>query len=174
MLFLDTSAILSYKRGSDETVSYLDANEPWFTSTICIYEFVEGAMWQDDVTAHVARQSIGGVRPIELSETVALEAARMQNELRSEGEEMPVRDLLIAATAQSTGSELVVADSDFETGHLTDLTTVTNLSEWLRWKNPRRNVAKARRRARRPSPALARCTPRGAAGGSRTRPAGPP
>jgi predicted nucleic acid-binding protein len=129
MLFLDTSAILSYKRGADGVVSYLDANEPWFTSAICVYEFVEGAMWQDGVTAHVARQSIGGVQSVELSETVALEAARMQNELRSDGEEMPVRDLLIAATARSTGSELVVADSDFETGHLTDLLTVTNLDE---------------------------------------------
>ena len=129
MLFLDTSAILSYKRGADGVVSYLDANEPWFTSAICVYEFVEGAMWQDGVTAHVARQSIGGVQSVELSETVALVAARMQNELRRNGEEMPVRDLLIAATARSTGSELVVADSDFETGHLTDLLTVTNLDE---------------------------------------------
>ena len=129
MLFLDTSAILSYKREERETVSYLDANEPWFTSTICLYEFVNGAMWQDDVTAHVARQSIGGVRSIDLSETIAMEAARMQNELRDDGEEMAVRDLLIAATARSTGAELVVADSDFETEHLTDLMTVTNLSE---------------------------------------------
>ena len=128
MLFLDTSTILSYKREERETVSYLDANEPWFTSTICLYEFVNGAMWQDDVTAHVARQSIGGVRAIDLSETVVMEAARIQNELRSDGDEMAVRDLLIAATARSTGAELVVADSDFETEHLTDLLTVTNLS----------------------------------------------
>ena len=129
MLFLDTSAILSYKRGEREVVSYLDANEPWFTSTICIYEFVNGAMWQDDVTAHVARQSIGGVRSVDLSETIAMEAARMQNELRSDGDEMAVRDLLIAATARSTGAELVVSDSAFETGLLTDLLTVTNLTE---------------------------------------------
>jgi len=128
MLFLDTSAILSYKREDSEVVSYLDANEPWFTSTICIYEFVEGAMWQDDVTAHVARQSIGGVRSVDLSETIAMEAARMQNELRRDGDEMAVRDLLIAATARSTGSELVAADADFETDYLADLMAVTNLS----------------------------------------------
>ncbi len=128
MLFLDTSTILAYKRGADEVVSYLEGNEPWFTSSVCIYEFVTGAMWRDSISAHVARQSIGGVRSVDLNETVALEAARMQNELRRDGDEMAVRDLLIAATARSTGAELVVADSDFETTYLQDLMTVTNLT----------------------------------------------
>jgi predicted nucleic acid-binding protein len=127
MLFLDTSAILAYKREEDNAVSYLEGDEPWFTSAVCIYEFVSGAMWRDDISAHVARQSIGGVRSVDLSETVAMEAARMQNKLRRDGDEMTVRDLLIAATARSTGAELVVADSDFETEHLRDLMTVTNL-----------------------------------------------
>jgi predicted nucleic acid-binding protein len=127
MLFLDTSAILAYKREEDNAVSSLEGDEPWFTSAVCIYEFVSGAMWRDDISAHVARQSIGGVRSVDLSETVAMEAARMQNKLRRDGDEMAVRDLLIAATARSTGAELVVADSDFETEHLRDLMTVTNL-----------------------------------------------
>ena len=128
MLFLDTSAILAYKREEEDAVSYLEGDEPWFTSSVCIYEFVTGAIWRDDISAHVARQSIGGVRSVDLSETVAMEAARIQNKLRRDGDEMAVRDLLIAATARSTGAELVVADSDFETEHLRDLMTVTNLS----------------------------------------------
>ena len=129
MLFLDTSAILSYKRDESGTVSYLEDNKPWFTSAVCLYEFVNGAMWQDDLSAHVARQSIGGVQSIDLSETVAIEAARMQCELRTDGEEMSVRDLLIAATARSTGAELVVADADFQTDMLAEYLTVTNLRE---------------------------------------------
>jgi predicted nucleic acid-binding protein len=128
MLFLDTSAILAYKRDDTAVVSHLDDNKPWFTSSICIYEFVNGAMWKDDLSAHTARQSIGGVQSIDLSETVALEAARIQNELRSNGDEMAVRDLLIAATARSTGAELVVADSDFETDYLQDQMSVTKLN----------------------------------------------
>jgi len=127
MLFLDTSAILAYKRDEQAAVSYFEGNEPWFTSTVCIYEFVTGAMWRDGISAHVARQSIGGVQSVDLSETVAMEAARIQNQLRRDGDEMAVRDILIAATARSTGAELVVADSDFETEHLRDLMTVTNL-----------------------------------------------
>lgn len=126
MLFLDTSALLSYKREESVVVSYLDENKPWFTSTICIYEFVNGAMWKDNLTAHVVRQSIGGVQSIDLSETVVMEAARIQNKLRRDGEEMAVRDLLVAATARSTGAEIVVADSDFQTEYLRDLMTVTD------------------------------------------------
>ncbi|MFB6180213.1 MAG: PIN domain-containing protein [Halorientalis sp.] len=127
-MFLDTSAILSYKREESDVVSYLDANRPWFTSTMCLYEFVNGAMWQDTISAHVARQSIGGVQSIDLSETIAMEAARMQNELRADGYEMAVRDLLIAATARSTGAELVVADDHFEIDLLEDQLTVTSFA----------------------------------------------
>jgi predicted nucleic acid-binding protein len=129
MLFLDTSAILSYKREEEPAVSYLEGDEPWFTSSVCVYEFVNGAMWRDGISAHVARQSIGGVRSVDLTETVAMEAARIRSGLRSDGDEMAVRDLLIAATARSTGAELVVSDSDFETEHIEELLTVTNLAE---------------------------------------------
>jgi len=129
MLFLDTSAILSYKREEEPAVSYLEGDEPWFTSSVCVYEFVNGAMWRDGISAHVARQSIGGVRSVDLTETVAMEAARIQSGLRSDGDEMAVRDLLIAATARSTGAELVVSDSDFETEYIEELLTVTNLAE---------------------------------------------
>ena len=129
MLFLDTSAILSYKREEEPAVSYLEGDEPWFTSSVCVYEFVNGAMWRDGISAHVARQSIGGVRSVDLTETVAMEAARIQNGLRSDGDEMAVRDLLIAATARSTGAELVVSDSDFKTEHIEELLAVTNLAE---------------------------------------------
>ena len=129
MLFLDTSAILSYEREEEPAVSYLEGDEPWFTSSVCVYEFVNGAMWRDGISAHVARQSIGGVRSVDLTETVAMEAARIQSGLRSDGDEMAVRDLLIAATARSTGAELVVSDSDFETEHIEELLAVTNLAE---------------------------------------------
>ena len=58
-----------------------------------------------------------------------MEAARIQSGLRSDGDEMAVRDLLIAATARSTGAELVVSDPDFETEHIEELLAVTNLAE---------------------------------------------
>jgi predicted nucleic acid-binding protein len=68
------------------------------------------------------------VHSIELTENISLEAARMQDELLDEGRRMATRDLLIAATARSTGDHLVVADSDFETAVLESAMQVTNLS----------------------------------------------
>ncbi|PSQ45777.1 VapC toxin family PIN domain ribonuclease, partial [Halobacteriales archaeon SW_6_65_15] len=76
-----------------------------------------------------ARQDFGGVHALELTEEISLEAARMQDELLDDGQRMPTRDLLIAATARSTGDHLVVADSDFETAVLESSMQVTNLSK---------------------------------------------
>jgi hypothetical protein len=45
---------------------------------------------------------------------------------------MAARDLLTAATARSTGAELVVPDSDSETDHLTGWMAVIDLSGYLR------------------------------------------
>jgi predicted nucleic acid-binding protein len=73
------------------------------------------------------RQDFGGVQSLELNDQIALEATRIQDQLMDDGERMAARDLLIAATARSTGAELIVADSDFETRLLTDLMDVTNL-----------------------------------------------
>lgn len=73
------------------------------------------------------RQQLGGVRALDLNEQTALEAARMQDELMDDGERLAARDLLIASSARSTGDELVVSGSDFETDLLTELIDVTNL-----------------------------------------------
>ncbi len=69
------------------------------------------------------------MQALDLNENIALEAARIQDQLLDDGERMATRDLLIAATARSTGAELVVADDDFETRLLTDLMNVTNLRD---------------------------------------------
>jgi predicted nucleic acid-binding protein len=129
MLFLDSSTIIEYSNGTQRVVEYVDGKGQLFTSAICVYEVIEGEMWATGKSAHAVRQGFGGVKSIQLSEKIAMEAARMQNELRANGKEMSVRDLLIATTARSTGSELVVADSDFQTSVLEDHMTVTNLRE---------------------------------------------
>jgi len=44
-----------------------------------------------------------------------------------DGDRLATADMLIAATARSTGDELVVANADFQTDVLQDHMTVTNL-----------------------------------------------
>lgn len=127
MLFLDTSAIIAYNDDVSKIVEYIDGREPLFTSAICVYEVVTGGMWATDKSAHEVRQGFGGVQSLELNEEIAMEGARIQTQLRADGDEMSVRDLLIAATARSTGAELVVADEDFESDVLRETMAIRNL-----------------------------------------------
>lgn len=130
MLFLDSSTIIEYSDENPTVVDYVEDSGQLFTSAICVYEVVNGEMWATGQSAHAIRAGFSGVQSIELDEEIAMEAARIQTELRQDGAEMAVRDLLIGATARTTGAELVVADSDFETAHLQELMTVTNLNSY--------------------------------------------
>lgn len=78
------------------------------------------------------RQQFGGVRALEFTEQLALDAARLQHDAVRDDTELSYRDAMIAATAQSTGDEYVVADSDFQTdpleSRMTSRTSVTKVS----------------------------------------------
>jgi len=127
MTFLDTSTIIQYLRGDAGVREYIEGREPWLTSTICVFEVLNGRLGSSNTDIVEVRQDFAGVQAIELSETVAIEAARLQDELVSDGDRLATADVLVAATARSTGDELVVADSDFETDALEDAMQVTNL-----------------------------------------------
>ena len=94
-----------------------------------MFEVVDGRVGSGETDVVEVRQQFGGVRALDLNEQITLGAARMQDKLMDDGERMAARDLLIAATARSTGDELIVSDSDFETGHLTEMMNVTNLRQ---------------------------------------------
>jgi predicted nucleic acid-binding protein len=127
MTFLDTSAIIDYLGGVDAVIDYLDGREPFFTSTLCVYEVIDGKLGSGSTDVRNVRQQFGGVQALDLTEEIALEAARLQDQTMSDGVRPSTPDALIAATARSTGDELVVADRDFETDVLESYLTVTNL-----------------------------------------------
>lgn len=130
MTFLDSSVIIDLLEGVDETVAFVESqDEPYLTSAICVYEVLAGTLGSGDTDVRAERQHFGGVHALEFNEEIALEAARLQDELLADGDRMAVRDLLIAATARSTGDHLVVADSDFQTDALESTLRVTNLRE---------------------------------------------
>lgn len=126
MAFLDSSTIIQYLKGDEAVREYLDGREPWWTSTVCVYEVINGRLGDGTTDVMEVRQEFGGVQTLELNESIALEAARLQD-LVSDGDRLATVDVLVAATARTTGNELVVADGDFETEVLRDVMTVTNL-----------------------------------------------
>ncbi|WP_123539176.1 PIN domain-containing protein [Halosimplex salinum] len=127
MTFLDTSTIIQYLRDDSTVREYIEGREPWLTSTVCVFEVLNGRLGSDNTDIGGVRQDFAGVQAIELNESIAIEAARLQDELIDDGERLATVDLLVAATARSTGDELVVADADFQTDALEDAMQVTNL-----------------------------------------------
>lgn len=128
MSFLDTSAIIDYLAGVDDVVAFVDRQDTLFTSSICVYEVLAGEVLGPGPTdVYQRRQDFGRVQTLDFSETVAIEAARLQQELMESGVQLAARDMMIAATARSTGAELVVADSDFEVSGLEPHMNVRNI-----------------------------------------------
>ena len=105
-----------------------ERGQPYLTSSLCVFEVLDGTVGSGKTDVVEVRQQFGGVRALDLNEQIALEAARMQDTLMNDGQRMAARDLLIAATAKSTGDELIVADRDFETNYLTEIMDITNLN----------------------------------------------
>ncbi|MFB6195165.1 MAG: PIN domain-containing protein [Haloplanus sp.] len=127
MTFLDSSTIIEYLRGDRTVTGYLDERQPWWTSTICVFEVLNGPAGSPGFDPVEERGKFSGVQALEFNEQLALEAARLQHAAIRDGSELSHRDAMIAATARSTGDEYVVADSDFETDPLEDVMDVTNL-----------------------------------------------
>lgn len=128
MTFLDSSVIIDMLAGVPDVVEAVEERaQPYLTSVICVFEVVDGRVGSGETDVVGVRQQFGGVRALDLNEQIALEANRMQDRLMDDGERMPARDLLIAATARSTGDAFIVADGDFESGRLSELMDVTNL-----------------------------------------------
>lgn len=128
MTFLDSSVIIDMLEGIPAVVTAVeDHGQPYLTASLCVFEVVNGKVGSGQTDVVEVRQQFGGVHALDLNEQIALEAARMQDMLMADGERMATRDLLIAATARSTGDALLVADGDFETRLLTDIMDVTNL-----------------------------------------------
>ena len=44
MTFLDSSAIIDSLGGVEDVIDYLDGREPFFTSTLCVYEVIDGKL----------------------------------------------------------------------------------------------------------------------------------
>jgi len=125
-MFLDSSAIIDLLHDVDAVTAYVDTTAPLLTSTVCVVEVLEGKLGAGTTDVVAARNDFGGVQSLDFTETMALEAARLQDDLLSDGERLAGRDLMVAATARSTGDEFVVTDTDFQIDVLEDYMPVTN------------------------------------------------
>ena len=128
MTFLDSSVIIDLLEGVDDTVRFIRSrDDQLLTSSICVYEVLDGVLGSGSTDIVSERQRFDGVRAIGFTDDLAVAAARLQDELLADGERMAARDCIVAATVRSTGDQLVVADADFQTDVLDSKIEVTNL-----------------------------------------------
>ena len=128
MTVLDSSVIIDYLDGVDDVVEFVDERTVLRTSSIGVYEVLAGEVFSSGEPDLVGtRADFGRVTAIDVSEDLALEAARLQGRLLEDGEPISPRDLFVATMARSVGDELVVSDADFDTDGLRELVAVTRM-----------------------------------------------
>jgi predicted nucleic acid-binding protein len=103
-MFLDSSAIIDLLHGVDAVTEYVDTTGPLLTSTVCVVEVLDGKLGAGSTDV----------------------VARLQDDPVDDGNRLAGRDLMVAATARSTGDEFVVTDDDFQTDVLEGYLAVTN------------------------------------------------
>ncbi|MEF8774142.1 MAG: PIN domain-containing protein [Halobacteriales archaeon] len=117
MTFLDSSAIIDYLDGDRPVVRFVDekTEPPYLTASLCVYEVLMGAVHAAGGTdVDGTRAEFGWVSAVDVTESVAVESARLQRTLSESGAVLSPRDALVAGAARSTGHRLVATDDDFD------------------------------------------------------------
>jgi len=85
MTFLDSSTIIEYLRENETVIDYLNEENPWWTSTICVFEVLNGPAGTSKFDPVAWRQKFSGVQTLEFNEQLALEATRLQHDRSKTG-----------------------------------------------------------------------------------------
>lgn len=116
---LDTSFVIDYWNGEDYTREFFDSlaeNEPVWIPTVALFELYDSALLSDSPAENVESvdDDLDWADPLALDNDSVREAARIDAELISRGEEIPLPDALIAGTARAADMTLVAIDEHFE------------------------------------------------------------
>ena len=117
MKLLETSYLVDYEKGRKVAREYFEthAEEPLAASTISMFELAFGVVWESERKLERLESSLRWVDFLEFSVADAIETARIQAELQSTGERLPIGDMMIAGVARNRGLTLVTADDHFRT-----------------------------------------------------------
>ena len=116
MKLLETSYLVDYEKGRDVARDYYEAHqhEAFGASTVSMFELAFGVVWESERDLQTLRDSLQWIEFLEFSVADAIEAARVQAELQSAGQRIPIGDLLIAGVARNRGATLVAGDDHFQ------------------------------------------------------------
>jgi len=123
MKLLDTTFLVDHQRGNENVAEFLerqDSNENLVMSSINLKEIAVGKIMVEDPTPSFDNvlSDFGWLTVEPFDEAHALEAARIEAELRDSGDYKPdlSADILIAGVARDIGAPVITRNvSDFET-----------------------------------------------------------
>lgn len=130
MTLYDSSVLIEYLDGDDDTVSYVETHleDRAVAPPLAMFEVYQGEIFKNGPTN---LNAVGGalewVTTVETAGETARAAGELQDELRDQGQPLAARDAFIAGAAIAHDEPLVVADADFDVTALTDLLEVTFL-----------------------------------------------
>jgi predicted nucleic acid-binding protein len=114
---LDSTFCIDFARGlpaAKAKVAELEkARERLSIPAPALTEFLTGAFSQGGKRLLSALEFVSHLETLEVSESIALDAARLGGECIQRGDAVATIDLLIAATARHYGAILLSRDSDF-------------------------------------------------------------
>jgi tRNA(fMet)-specific endonuclease VapC len=115
MKLLETSYLVDYEKGREVAREYyqMHRHESLAASSVSMFELAFGVTWDDHRQVEILQESLSWVDFLDFSVPDAIEAARIQAELQSAGERIPIGDLLIAGVARNRGYTLVAGDDHF-------------------------------------------------------------
>jgi len=115
MKILDSSFCADFLRGREPAKQYRLENQDQslVLTSVGYYELYHGAIKEGRDPVLVA-DDLPWVEQLEYTQSHALEAARIRQELREDGQRIQHPDMMIAGVARSLAVPLVTADSSFE------------------------------------------------------------
>lgn len=117
MTCFDSSFLIDYLEGDADALAYIEANssDSFYVPSIVLFELYRGAVEtsRSDAVAQM-RDDLSWLEPLPFTPEAALEAAKIESELKSSGRPIGTPDVQIAGIVREVGETLVTRDRDFE------------------------------------------------------------
>ncbi|SDF01106.1 PIN domain-containing protein [Halorientalis regularis] len=114
MKIFDSSFLIDYEHGVDETLDFLERHErePLVVPAIVLAEFVVGFALGDDHTVSDGLQALSWAEIEPISERTAIRTGEVVEATAERGHAVTGIDAIVAGVARERNATLVVGDSD--------------------------------------------------------------
>ncbi|WP_128478816.1 type II toxin-antitoxin system VapC family toxin [Halorussus pelagicus] len=117
MTCFDSSFLIDYLEGTEDALTYIDAHpdDSFYVPNVVLFELYRGAIRTSRRNAVAElRNDLSWLEPLPFTADAALEAAKIEAELKQDGTPIGTPDVQIAGIVRNIGETLVTRDRDFD------------------------------------------------------------